>query len=52
MARPDAGAVIPVKVFVKEEQISPVRIILEEFRAARYGTAPVFSPDKNMNETP
>src|SRR5580658_7169135 len=50
VTRADAGAVIAMEIFVKEQQISPVRIALENFGAARDGTPPVLAANKNMNE--
>jgi hypothetical protein len=34
VARADAGAVVAVEVFVEWDQIAPVRVVLEFFRAA------------------
>src|SRR5580698_3934434 len=50
VARAETGAVIPVKIFVEEEQVFPVRIALKDFGAARDGTPAVLAANKNMNE--
>ena len=41
MARADTGAVVAVKVFVERDQIAPVRIGLELFRAAENRPLPI-----------
>src|SRR5580658_7806825 len=46
----DTRAVIAVEIFVKEQQIFPVRIALENFGTARDGTPAVLASDKNVNE--
>ncbi len=39
VARADPGAVVAVEVFVERDQIVPVRVVLEFFRAAEYGSS-------------
>src|SRR5579863_8421576 len=43
----DAGAVVSVKIFVKQNVIPPVRIRLKLFRSTINGTAAVLSAEKN-----
>src|SRR6266478_5246313 len=50
MAGAEAGAVVPVEVFVKLETIAPVRIILELPRAAVHGPVAVFVAQEYARE--
>ena len=40
VARADPGAVVAVEVFVEWDQITPVRVVLEFFRAAENRSPP------------
>jgi hypothetical protein len=51
VARADAGAVVAMEIFVEKEQVPPVRIFLENFRAAGDRTAAILSTHENVNET-
>src|SRR5579863_7815056 len=51
VARADAGAVVAMEIFVEKEQVSPMRVFLENFRAAGDGTAAILSTHENVNET-
>ena len=41
MARAEAGAVVTVEVLVEEQQVVPVRVVLELLDAAEHGPATV-----------
>jgi hypothetical protein len=51
MARADASAVIAVEIFVKEHQVSPVRIALERLGAAVHRASTVGSTEEEVGET-
>src|SRR5262245_49435677 len=52
MTGAEAGAVVAVKVLVEENQIAPVRILLEHARAAKHRTTAVGAAEKNVSQTP
>ena len=51
MAGPDPRAVIAVKIFMEEDQITPVLILLKLLRSPIEGPASIRSPQKNVDET-
>ena len=52
MAGAMTGTVVAVKVFVKWDQVVPVRIVLKFLGAAEDRTATVVIPQKDICETP
>src|SRR5713101_5754815 len=50
MARADPGPIVAMKVFVKENEIFPVRIILKNLQPAGNRTAAIRIAKENMNE--
>src|SRR5215470_14254456 len=50
VAGADSGAVIPVKVFIKENQIAPVRVGLKYFLSASDRAAAVVIAQKNVSQ--
>src|SRR5262249_15447991 len=52
MIRADAGAVVAVEVFVKQNEVAPVRIAMEKFQTARGWTPSIFAAHKNTTEAP
>src|SRR5712692_8329823 len=52
VAGADAGAVVAVEVLVERDQAAPVRVALEDLRAAVDGTAPVGAGQEEPAEPP
>src|SRR5439155_10560490 len=52
MAGADAGAIVAMKIFVKKNEVLPVRIALKEFQPSCHWAPPVLSPQENMGEPP
>src|SRR5512145_334175 len=50
VAGPDASTVVPVKVLVEQEQIPPVRVVLEGLRPAEDRSAAVGVPEEDPGE--
>jgi len=50
MARPQPGAIIPVKILVKLKIVTPIRIGLKNFLSAIYGTPAVVITQENANQ--
>src|SRR5713226_9798128 len=48
----DPGAVVSMKIFVKQDEISPVRIALKEFHSSSHRATPILSSQENMSEPP
>ena len=51
MIRANPGAVVSMKILMKQNQVAPERIALKIFLRSRNRPAPVFSTDKNMPES-
>ena len=49
---PEAGPVVPVEVLVEENQVTPVRVLLELRGAAVDGAAPALVPQEEAGEPP
>ena len=47
MAGPEAGSIVSVEVFVEQDQVTPMRILLELRGAPVHGAAPVVVPEKD-----
>src|SRR6185369_10485360 len=45
------GAVVAVKVFVEQQVVAPLRILLEFLLAAKNGASAIFVPQKDAGET-
>src|SRR5260370_2593459 len=52
MAGADSGPVVPMKIFVEQDQVAPVWIALKEIDAARNGPAAVRITQKDVCEPP
>jgi hypothetical protein len=39
MTRADSGAIVAVEIFVEEQMVAPIRIVLEPLGAAKYPSA-------------
>ncbi len=50
MAGAQSGAVVAVEVFVKQNQVAPVRIVLKNFRSTGDGAAAVPISQKDMDQ--
>ena len=50
VAGPEAGPVVPVEVLVEEDQVTPVRVLLELRGAAVDGAAPALVPEEDAGE--
>ena len=50
MRRADPCSVVTMEVFIKQEQVTPVRILLKFFHAAEYRPASVRPTQKEMSE--
>ena len=48
--RADPGAVVAVEVFVERDQIAPVRIVLEFFRAAENWSSSIRVLQENLHQ--
>ena len=47
-----AGAVVAVKIFVEQDKVFPVRVVLKNLDPARNRAAPILAANKDMNEAP
>jgi hypothetical protein len=52
MTRADAGAIVAVEIFVKEQMVAPMRIILEPLGAAKYASAIPLAQTSNLVTSP
>src|SRR5581483_12387527 len=52
MTRADSGAVVAMKVFVKQHQVAPVRIVAIERVRAMHGTAALLVAQEDLGEAP
>lgn len=52
MAGADSCAVVPMKIFIKEDEITPMRVLLEFFRAAIERALTIAGVEKNVCESP
>ena len=50
MARADPGAVVAMEIFIEQDEIAPVRILLKLFRTAVDGTPTIGPAQKGMRE--
>src|SRR5262249_20444576 len=50
VARTDSGAVVAVEVFVKRNQIAPMRVVLKFFSAAEGGSLPIRVQEEDLHE--
>ena len=50
MTRSDARAIVAVEIFVEEDEVAPVRIVLEQFDSSVERTVAVRSAPENGNE--
>jgi hypothetical protein len=50
MAGANAGAIVAVEVFVEENKVAPVRVILEQFNPSIEGAAAIWSALENRNQ--
>ena len=52
MACADPGAVVTMKILVKQDEIPPVWIALKEFLSSGHRAPSILSPQENMSEPP
>src|ERR1700674_2777457 len=48
----DAGAVVAVEVFVENDEVAPVWVVLKDRGRARHGLSAVRVAEKNVNQPP
>ena len=51
MACTNAGTAVAVEIFVEEEVVTPMRIVLNSTRPAEYRTFPLGILEKDMRQT-
>ena len=51
MAGPDTGTVVPMEIFIEQDVIAPMRIVLQSIRSAEHRTFPLGILEEDVGQT-
>jgi L-ribulose-5-phosphate 3-epimerase UlaE len=51
MAGPDTSTVVPMEIFIEQDVIAPMRIVLQSIRSAEHRTFPLGILEEDVRQT-